>query len=63
MRRKRQPDDTVVQFEVPDAVAVLDDAGELAGWDESASHIYLAACDLQSPCDAECVARGHVDLW
>lgn len=52
-----------VRIEVPDAVAVYDDDGELAGWDESAPHIYLAACGLPSQCDADCVARGHVDLW
>lgn len=52
-----------VTHEVPDAVAVFDDAGELVGWDESAAHTFLDACGLPSLCDAECVTRRHVDLW
>lgn len=56
------PDDAVVH-EVPDALAVFDEAGELVGWDESPVCAYLAACGLPSPCDADCVARGHVSRW
>ncbi|MBN3458793.1 hypothetical protein JNN96_32675 [Mycobacterium sp. DSM 3803] len=52
-----------VVHEVPDAVAVFDEAGELVGWDESAAHAFLAACGLPSDCDAECATRGHIDLW
>ena len=44
---------------VPDALAVLDDAGGLIGWNESAAHAYLAEHGLSSPCDAECHRRGQ----
>lgn len=48
---------------VPDAIAINDADGQLVGWDESAAHAYLAECGLPSPCDDDCAARGHIDLW
>lgn len=46
---------------VPDALAVYDEAGELIGWDGSATCAYLA--ERGHPCDADCQARGHIDPW
>ncbi|MGE3844114.1 MAG: hypothetical protein AB7I50_21285 [Vicinamibacterales bacterium] len=62
-QRRCGPTSSEVAAAIPDAVAVRDEAGELVGWDETAAHAYLAELGLPSPCDDDCVGRGHVDAW
>lgn len=60
-RRGEAPDAIALAAAVPDAVAVLDAAGGLVGWDETEAHLYLEQHGLSSPCDEDCIGRGHVD--
>ncbi len=59
-KRPETRDDIEIAAGVPDDLAVLDDAGGLVAWDESAAHDYESRHGMTTECDADCVARGHV---
>lgn len=64
MRRRNRdadrPTEMELAFGVPDALAVLDGAGGIIGWDESAAHDYERRNSLTTDCDGDCQARGHI---
>lgn len=59
-KRDSAEDALVVAAGVPDSPAVFDAHGNLIGWDESPGCEYLSAHGM--PCDADCQARGHINL-
>lgn len=64
MRRRPRADDRLTDMElafgVPDGLAVLDGAGGIIGWDETAAHEYEQRHGMTTECDGACVARGHI---
>ena len=46
--------------QVPDGVAVLDEAGGITALDESAAHEYINRVGLPTDCKEGCAERGHI---
>ena len=61
-RNADQPTELELAALVPDDRAVLDSAGGILAWDETAAHDYEQRHGMTTVCDGACVALEHVRL-
>lgn len=59
-KRDESRDEIELAAQVPDDRAVLDDAGGIIGWDETAAHEYERRNNMTTECSPDCVARVHI---